>query len=105
MEKSSWLYFSSNDNTSRQVDDANAEDTLNLTFMFSDAGNMNANNWQPPQVTQTGQTSPLAPMIAGDWVFDFTNGYPHANVSLSVVSVSEKNVASKNRYQTTHDFY
>jgi hypothetical protein len=59
-------------------------------------GNFDANNWQPPQVTQTGQTSPLAPMIAGDWVFDFTNGYPPTNVSLSVVSVSQDNASKMN---------
>jgi len=55
------------------------------------------NNWRPPQITQTGQTSPLAPMIAGEWVFDFTNGYPPANVSLSVVSVSQDNASKMNR--------
>jgi hypothetical protein len=55
------------------------------------------NSWKPPQITKTGQTSPLAPMVAGEWVFDFTNGYPPANVSLSVVSVSQDNASEMNR--------
>jgi hypothetical protein len=54
-------------------------------------------SWRPPQITQTGQTSLLAPMIAGEWVFDFTNGYPPANVSLSVASVSQDNASKMNR--------
>jgi hypothetical protein len=36
-------------------------------------------------------------MIAGEWVFDFTNGYPPTNVSLSVVSVSQDNASKFNR--------
>ena len=55
------------------------------------------NSWQPQQLTQTGQTSPLAPMIAGEWVLDYTNGYPPANVSLSAVSVSQTNASKMNR--------
>ena len=49
------------------------------------------------KAAEPGQTSLLAPMIAGEWVFDFTNGYPPANASLSVVSVSQANASMMNR--------
>lgn len=51
------------------------------------------NSWQPSQVTQPGQTGLLAPMIAGDWVFDFNNGFPPANVPLTAVAVSQANAS------------
>ncbi|HEY7570440.1 MAG TPA: hypothetical protein VH796_03640 [Nitrososphaeraceae archaeon] len=49
------------------------------------------NSLQPMKATQPGQTSLLAPMIAGNWVFDFTNGYLPANVPISALAVSQAN--------------
>ena len=54
-------------------------------------------SWQPARITKPGQTNLLANMIAGDWVFDFTNCCPPTKTPLSVVSVSQANANKLNR--------
>ena len=45
------------------------------------------NSWLPAKITKQGQTNLLANMVAGDWVFDFTNCCPPTTTPLSVVIV------------------
>jgi hypothetical protein len=54
-------------------------------------------SWVPMQITKPGQTNLLAPMVADDWVFTFTNCCPPTETPLSVVSVSQANASKMNR--------
>jgi hypothetical protein len=54
-------------------------------------------SWQPARITKPGQTNMLANMIAGDWVFDFTNCCPPTNTPLSVVAISQANASKMTR--------
>ena len=55
------------------------------------------NSWLPAKITKPGQTNLLANMIAGDWVFDFTNCCPPTTTPLSVVAVSQANASKMTR--------
>jgi hypothetical protein len=68
--------------------------TTSVYRFIWDGKNINLDkSWSTGTLTKSGQTSPVAPVVAGDWVFTQTNNQPPSNVTITVIAISQANAS------------